>query len=577
MTRAPGQSWQDLLIRGLALHKEGKVAEAERLYDKVLKYNPASGDALNLKGSIASGRGQHALSLKLYDRAVALMPAYADAHYNRAGALAALGRAEEALAAYGKAIALRPTYGDAHLNAGLVHHKLGRLQDAAAAFRQAAALSPHDPRGPYNLGVCLQESLPGADSSRRAALTAESTAAFERALALDPGSAQVLYGFATLHSENGDHARAALLVEAALRLKPDWSDAWNNLGNHYEGLGRRADAVAAFDRALALNPRNMGAVVNRGLTQLALGHMSAGWEGYAHRFDDPRFPFSPRAWPWPAWRGEDLAGKSILLWSDQGIGDEVLYASMVQEVAARAGTCVVECTDRLAPLYRRSFPGIEVAAKRPEVHAALMARAFDFHCSVLDLGRWLRPALTAFPNRASLLAADPARTAALRAKYLQAGPGRKLAGLSWRSTNPRMGNQKSHPLGWFSPLLTTSGFTFVNVQYGNVNNELETLAGAGGGMVLNDPEIDSLKDLDAFAAQLAALDVVITVSNSAAHAAGALGVPTLVLVPDHHKRLWYWFDRGRFSPWYRSVRIIRDSGPDAIAQLKDLLEGILEF
>lgn len=577
MTRAPGQSWQDLLLRGVALHKAGKLAEAEKLYDKVLKYNRGCGDALNLKGVLASGRGHHAAALKLYDGAVSLMPSHAEAHFNRAGALTTLGRNEDALAAYGKAIALNPRYGDAYLNAGLVHHKLGELEKAVAAFRKMVELSPNDPRGPYNLGVCLQESLPGADAARRAVLTAEATAAFERALALDPGSAAVLHGFATLYSENGDHARAAALVEAALRIRPEWSDAWNNLGNHYEGLGRRGEAVAAFDRALALDPRNMGAVVNRGLTQLALGRMAAGWEGYAHRFDDPRFPFSPRAWPWPAWRGEDLGGKRILLWSDQGIGDEVLYASMAREVAARAGACVLECTDRLVPLYRRSFPEIEIAAKRPDVHAELMTRAFDFHCSVLDLGRWLRPALTAFPNRGPLLTADRARAAALRAKYRQSAPGTKLVGLSWHSTNPRIGGQKSHPLDWFSPLLAAPEFTFINIQYGNVANELEDFSRTGKGPILNDPEIDSLKDLDGFAAQLAALDAVVSVSNSAAHMAGALGVPTAVLIPDRHKRLWYWFDRGPFSPWYRSVRVFRDSDPRVLAGVESALAGVGAF
>ncbi len=559
-------------MRGVALHKQGRIAEAEKLYDKVLKLNPRGGDVLNLKGVIASGRGQHAAALKLFDRVVALMPALPEAHFNRAGALTSLGRLDDALAAYGKAIALRPGYADAHMNAGLVHHKMGQRDAAIAAFRAAIRFSPNDPRGPYNLGVCLQESLAGADAATRATLTAEARTAFERALALDPGSAQVLYAFATLYSDSGDHARAAQLVEAALRVRPDWSDAWNNIGNHYEGMGRRDSAVAAFDRALKLDPANMGAIVNRGLTQLALGRLAEGWEGYAHRFDDPRFPFSPRSWPWPAWQGEDLAGKRILLWSDQGIGDEVLYASMVHEVARQALECVVECTDRLVPLYRRSFAGLEIVAKTPEVHAALMTRAFDFHCSVLDLGRWLRRTLGTFPNRARLLSADPGMAAALRAKYQQQSPGAKLVGLSWNSTNPRIGDQKSRPLARLAPLAKVSGFTFVNIQYYSNINEVAEFQSATGVSLLNDPEVDSLKDLDTFAAQLTALDMVISVSNSAAHMAGALGVPTAVLVPDHHKRLWYWFDQGSYSPWYRSARIFRDSDDRVVTEIQKLLE-----
>lgn len=577
MTRAPGgQAWPNLLARAVALHKEGKLAEAEKLYDKVLKHNPASGDALNLKGVIATTRGQHAAALKLLDRAVALMPAYPDAHFNRAAPLAALGRDEEAIRAYEKAISLRPGYGDAYLNMGRIHHKSGQREQALAAFRAAARFSPSDSRAHYNLGVCLQEALAGAEAVTRAALSAEAQAAFERALSLDPGNAQVLYGFATLHSENGDHARAAELVEAALRLRPDWSDAWNNLGNHYEGLGRREAAVAAFDRALRLDPNNMGAVVNRGLTQLALGRLAEGWKGYAHRFDDPRFPFTPRSWPWPPWQGEDLRGKSVLLWSDQGIGDEVLYASMVQEVAGRAAECVVECTDRLAPLYRRSFPGVEIVPKRLESHVGLVSRTFDFQCSVLDLGRWLRPAMTAFPNRSRLLVPDSAARAAIGDRYRRAAPGAKLAGLSWHSTNPRMGHQKSLPLAWFRDLVTVPGFIFINIQYGSSAKEIAEFYDLTGVRLVDDPEIDSLKDLDAFAAQLAALDLVVSVSNSAAHLAGALGVPTVVLAPDRHKRLWYWFERGSFSPWYRSVSILRDSGAEGQAGLRALLEGMRE-
>lgn len=576
MTRAANRhSWQDLLLRGLALHKEGKVAEAEKLYDKVLKLNPASGDALNLKGALATGRSQHAAALALLDRAAAAMPGYPEVHFNRAIALSALDRDEEALAAYAKAITLRPAYADAHLNAGRVLHKLGRIDQATAMFRAMTAGTPRDPRGHYNLGVCLTEVLPKARLAERAGLTREARTAFESARALDPNSAETSYAFATLYSENGDHARAAELVRAALALKPGWSDAWNNLGNHYEGLGERAAAIAAFDRALELDPRNMGAVVNRGLTQLARGRMAEGWDGYAHRFDDPRFPFSPRAWPWPAWQGEDLAGKRILLWSDQGIGDEVLYASMLREVAARAGECVVECSARLVPLYGRSFAGVEIVANQPAVHTELRGRAFDYHCSVLDLGRWLRRALPSFPNRARILSADPGRTAALRAKYQALAPGKKLIGVSWHSTNPRTGQQKSLPLGHFAPLLALPEFTFINIQYGNVINELDDFRAASGVTIVHDPKIDSLIDLDAFAAQLSALDAVVSVSNSAAHMAGALGVPTGLFVPDHHKRLWYWFDQGAFSPWYRSVRVFRDPADISVAGLKNLLEGFI--
>jgi tetratricopeptide (TPR) repeat protein len=572
MTRATkNNSQQELLHRAVGLHTQGKIADAEKLYDKLLRINPANGDALNLKGVIAASRNEHVRALGYYDRAIAVMPTFADTHFNKAISLSALDRDLEALGAYAKAIALRPNYGAAHLNSGRIFHKLGRIDQAVTAFRVMAAAHPTDPSGHYNLGISLTDLLPKAKFKEREALTTEARTAFERSLALDPKSAETYYAFATLHSENGQHDRAAELVRVALGLKPEWSDAWNNLGNHYEGLGDREAAIAAFDRALQLDPRNMGAVVNRGLTHLALGRLADGWDGYAHRFDDPRFPFAARNWPWPAWQGEGLAGKSILLWSDQGIGDEVLYASMLNEVAARAAVCVVECSARLAPLYRRSFPTLEIIPNEAAAHDELRRRRFDFHCSVLDLGRWLRRGPTAFPNRPRILVPDPGQTAALRAKYQAIKPGAKLVGLSWHSINPRTGPQKSLALDDFAPLLNMPEFTFINIQYGNVNDELEAISDRYGVRIINDSAVDSLADLDIYAAQLSALDMVVTVSNSAAHLAGALGVPTGLFVPDRHKRLWYWFDQGAYSPWYRSIRIFRDSAGPAMASLKHLL------
>jgi hypothetical protein len=303
------------------------------------------------------------------------------------------------------------------------------------------------------------------------------------------------------------------------------------------------------------------------LALLALGDLAQGWRGYARRFEDPRFPFIRREWPWPGWKGEDLSGRTILLWGDQGIGDEILYSGMIREVARQAGACTVECAERLESLYRRSFPDIEIVARTKKSQTMLGERKFDFHCSVLDLGRWLRPRLSAFPNRAAVLSPDVSRAAELRQMYRKERRDTTLVGLSWRSANPAFGSEKSAPLDAFSPLFKNPELTFVNVQYGDTADEVKAAEKAYGICIRSDPNINALRDLDALSAQLAALDFVVTVSNTTAHLAAALGVPTWLYVPDGRKRLWYWFDRGHYSPWYRSVWICRDRLPDAMAAL----------
>lgn len=564
MTRASPPPIMEWLHKAVAHHQAGDLQAAERLYDKVLKVDRNNSDALNLKGLIASTQGRHKHAISFFDRAAATRASFADPHFNKALALVALGRNDEALACYTNAIRLKPNYADARLNLGLTLHVMGRKEEAIAAFRAMTETCPTDARGFYNLGACLEKILPATDADKRDIRADESARAFARALTLNPGNPDIHYGFANLHTFRGDYRAAAAHLETALRLRPHWPDGWNNLANQAEALGDRENALAMFERALAQDPANTGAFVNRGMTSLALGRLAEGWEGYARRFDDPRFPFTPRNWPWPKWTGEDLGGKSILLWGDQGVGDEVLYSSMIPEIANRAGTCVVECEPRLLPIYRRSFPALEIVSARDGGASPLAGRSFDFHCSVLDLGAKLRRSFAAFPIRPGLLRADSEFSARLRQKYLQNGPGNRLIGLSWRSINPGMTHQKSLALSDLALLFGLPDTTFVNLQYGDVEPEIAALRAAQGTEIVMDPAINPLTDLDGFAAQVCACDSVVTVSNTTAHFAGALDVPAAVYVPDGRKRHWYWFDRGAYSPWYRSVRIFRAPGAEGL-------------
>lgn len=566
MTKKSAIAVGPLLAKAAALHNSGHLDEAAALYDKILKVDRRNGNALNLKGLIALQRGQNSEALALFDQAAKAYPAFADIPFNRGLVLTALGRNDEAIAAYSQAIKLNADHDGARINLGQALHASGRTREAIAAYREMTRVRPNEPRGFFNLGVCLEKAMPKEMSpSARDTLAQEGIAALSRALTLDPSSAESHAALSTIYFHLGDYHQAITHTKKAIALKPTWASPWQDLGGHLEAIGDRAGALAAYEHAIKLDPTQVSATINRGMTHLALGRFSEGWNGYLRRFESSDFPFTERRWPWPAWNGEDLSDKSILIWCDHGVGDQILFAAMIPEIAARARECVIECEERLVPLYQRSFPELQIVPKTRAAVTALLSRTFDYQRSLLDLGRWLRPSLAAFPNRRAILRADPAKTAEMRARYQR--DGRKLIGLSWHSINPTVGHQKSLKLADFAPVLNTPELTFVNIQYGDVAAEIADAADRLGVSILQDPEVDSFKNLDAFAAQISALDAVVTVSNSAAHMAAALGVPTCIYVPDGRKRLWYWLDKGAFSPWYRSARLWRHPGPESLTAM----------
>ncbi len=181
-----------------------------------------------------------------------------------------------------------------------------------------------------------------------------------------------------------------------------------------------------------------------------------------------------------------------------------------------------------------------------------------------DLGEFLRPDLASFPRQKRLLEPDRSYAAALRSELLSDGktPAKLLVGISWISKNPMAAAQKSTALADWTPILKQDSVRFVDLQYGNTADEREELKRRQGYNVTHHPQVNLTNDLDGVAALIAACDLVISVSNTTVHLAGAVGVPTWALVPPPYAQPWYWFTKGEDSPWYESVRLIRPAEKD---------------
>lgn len=437
-----------------------------------------------------------------------------------------------------------------HLMAG-VKRAAGERGAALDLFDVAMVLDPKSAQAAFNRANLLAEMARFEDAAR----------AYERALKLNPSHAEGWHNRGRALASLGRHEEALACFEASLRLKPDDSSTHDDRGVALYELGRRAEAMESLDRAVALAPGDAALSRTRARAEynksavLAEGDLAEGFRYYERRREAGAINAPDLSRGERAWRGEALTGV-LRVWPEMGVGEEVLFAGLLPLAQARAPHIAVECDARFVPLLQRSMPFLDVvrdgAGEPIENIEAQSALASLAHALGLRRGD--------IAPRPAYLKADPERVATIRARYEREAQGRPIVGIAWRSKNLAFGERKSAALGDWGALLTQPCL-FVNLQYGDVAAEIAAAREAFGAAIVEDAEIDQMTDLDGFAAQIAACDRVVTISNTTAHMAGALGVSTLVLVPPERRLLWYWGVEGdERTIWYESVRL---SGHDA--------------
>ena len=575
-----------LLEEATALCRQGRPAEGIDVVRKVLALDPAEARAHRLLGMALSQLGRDAEALASLDQAIACQPNFADAYGARADVLLNLGRRADAVESYRQALILNPRSIADWCNQGAALLSLGRPQEALASLDQPIALEPGFAEAYFNRGNALTQL----------GLHEQALEAFDRALAIVPNHADALNNRGnTLHELKRDQealetldrallikadhvpalvTRAAVLValarlgealtdcDRALAVAPGYFDALVKRGQILIELERFQDAVVALDQALAIQPDDTEAKWNKSLLCLGLGRFPEGWELYEHRWTAAT-GIRPRPYPQPRWNGGHVDG-TLLVWGEQGLGDEILYASMMPEVASRATSVVLEAEPRLAPLFARSFPQVKVIPCRPDSYRGRV----DAQVPMGSLGRYLRTSWDSFPHRdRGYLAADPALSGRLRERL--ASDGRIAIGLVWLSRSAATGKSKSAQLSELASLLRTPGCRFVDLQYGDTSSERRAIEQDLGVKVEHMDDVDNTNNIDALAALIAACDIVVSVSSGTAHLAGALGKPTWVLVPYGHGRLWFWFHEGERSPWYPRVRVKRQQRAQRWSDLAD--------
>jgi len=529
-----------MLGNALKHHRAGQVAEAEQIYRQILAINPLHADCLHLLGMIAFGKGDLETAAELIRQAIAIHATGATYYMNLGTVLHAQGKMGEAEGRYRQALTLKPNLAEARVNLGNILQARGELDESVLCYQQVLALNPANAEAYNNLGNALQKQ-----GQIEAAITS-----YERALAIKPDYVEVYYNLGNARWAEERLDEAVAFYERALNMNPGYAEATYNLGNVLRAQGKADEALLHYGEALKLRPEYAQAGFGEALTQLFLGQFAVGWQGFEWRWKSIDHDTPRRVYAQPAWNGEKLASGSLLIWGEQGVGDEIMFAGLIPEVIRTGNRCIVDCEARLKPLFARSFPGAEVVTgclpgSYPELEIASQLPSGSlpglYRNSNSEFAATTSPYLTA----------DAAERERLRARY---SDGRRLVGLAWYTNNRKTGRARSIDLSLLAPIFRQADMRWISLQYGDCE-ELENQAAAADAPVFIDRAVDQLTDMDMFAAQIAAMDLVITIDNSTAHLAGALGVPVWVLLPFAPD--WRWLEKGDGSPWYPTMRLFR--------------------
>ncbi|MBY0511393.1 MAG: tetratricopeptide repeat protein [Rhodospirillaceae bacterium] len=492
--------------------------------------------------------GQYSAARKLCRQILKQSPGHAEIHHLLGVIALHEKRPDDAIQQLKQTLKLKPDLAEAAFHLSLVYREKGRWGEWLAALETVHNLQKNRADILIDMGYAL-EMLKDQDGA---------LARYRQAIQIDPNAAAAHSNIAAILIRRGALEEAERHLQAALAITPDAPLVLMNLAMLHDTADRRDSVIATYDRVIQLQPDHAYAPFQRSLALMAQGRLTEGWAGYTSRFHRPDSRTLHTAFKVPFWQGESLDGRKLLVWTEQGPGDEILLASMIPEVLARGAMLTLVCSPRLAPVFQRSFPACRVISN--ERLKAVDGAGFDYQASFSELGRHLRPDLASFPSQRGYLTADPALSRKLRAAY-QAGGDDKLVGIAWHSANPTAESQKSIPLEAWTPLLAIPGIRFINLQYGDHRKDAKTLRDAAGREIIADNAVDALNDIDRFAAQVAAMDHVVSVSNTAVHVAGALGVPTSTMIPAAFGRIWYWFHDRTDSPWYPTMTLFRQRAP----------------
>jgi tetratricopeptide (TPR) repeat protein len=554
--------------QALDFHRQGQLPQAEKLYAEVLAVRPDYFEALHRLGLIKLQRGDLAGALRLMSGALQARPKSPEVLLDFAAVLDALGRYDDAITVFDQVLSIKRRSPEAHNNRGTVLDKMGRDEEALESFNSALAIKPGSAEILTNQASVLS----------KLGRHAEALKSFERVVTIKPDHAQAHIHRGVTLADLNRFDEALACYDRALAIAPDFVEAINNRGHVLEKLGRPDEALACYERALAINPahaeilynqsnalaalgRHQEALVscaqatalkpahanaqwNEAILRLRLGDFAGGWKKYEWRWKRDGGAKKLRNFTQPLWLGQDsVAGNTVLLHHEQGLGDTIQFARYATLLAQRDARVLLEVQPPLKSLLSHIGGGVQVIGRGEDIPR------FDLHCPLLSLPLACRTDLGTIPTDVPYLAAPDASIERWKARLPQ---GKQRVGLVWSgNATHKDDHNRSIALARLAPLFDTPDIAFVSLQKELRDSDAATLAA--------DPRLTDLgsqfEDFSDTAAVIAQLDLVIAVDTAVAHLAGALGKPVWILLPFCPD--WRWLLDRSDSPWYPTARLFR--------------------
>ena len=572
----------DKALRQAQSHiKAGELTEAEELYKQVLFKFPKNKKAIQgyqkLKGGIAPegsstsepsqeqvnelvglythGQFEEVLSklkplVSLFNKAVSL-------HNLQGASNAALERYDAAIESYEQAIKINPNYADAHLNKGSALQEKGEFDLAIKSFYETLSINPKAEIAYFNIGNALHKKgeLGAAVDS------------YQKALMINSDYTEAYFNKGNVLREQGKFTQAVEAYEQTLKIKTNHAEAYNNMGISLNLQGDESAAVESYNQAIKIKPDYAEAHHNLGFAFLTAGRLKEGLDEHEWRWRTAGGLSQKRHFSQAMWDGiENLKCKRILLWSEQGPGDVVMWSSCLSLVASQAEICILECQEKLVPLFVRSFPNVEVKVENKSLDTR--RDDFDVHLPIGSLFRHFIPEISKEIKPDAFLIPDPARVNFWKERLNSLGKG-PYVGISWKSPFMTPARQPNYTqISDWAPVLTLPNVTFINLQCSDFRDDLASILDEFGTTVHHFDDLNHYDDLDDVAALSAALDIAVSVSTAVSTITAGVGTPTKML----HWRQSPWnnilltppgpfvdvFERNTWEPWdnvFHSVAI----------------------